>query len=198
MLHIPEDVVKKLSDFDKALTSLEDALDDHLQSQHSEQTTLDKAKSELTTLFAVNSLYWAFLHCKGKDPSQSAELAVELKRTKEYMAKLKQYEDLDKRPKYDGKTAKRFVKHALFDLNSDVQSSSFSNKFTQSSINKENHAGTLNNSNEVTLLSGSEDDDIEVIENVKGKFQNIPTKKNRKRTQFITAPFPTFRKTPFM
>ena len=39
MQQIPEDVIKKLSDFDKALTSFEDALDNHLnlQSQQNEQ-----------------------------------------------------------------------------------------------------------------------------------------------------------------
>uniref|UniRef100_A0A1I8B6T8 Nuclear nucleic acid-binding protein C1D n=1 Tax=Meloidogyne hapla TaxID=6305 RepID=A0A1I8B6T8_MELHA len=79
MQQIPEDVVKKLFDFDQALTSFEDSLDDHFNLQQNEKIcNLDKAKSELATLFAVNSLYWAYLHCKGKDPSQDAELAVEL------------------------------------------------------------------------------------------------------------------------
>ncbi|CAK5059443.1 unnamed protein product [Meloidogyne enterolobii] len=183
MQQIPEDVIKKLSDFDKALTSFEDALDNHLNLQQNEQTSnLDKAKFELATLFAVNSLYWTYLHCKGKDPSQNSELAVELKRTKEYIAKLKQYEDLNKRPKYDGKTVGRFVKHALFNLNGDSQRS---DQFSQSSIKKQKNNSSFANC-EVTILSdneeeGDDEDDIEVIEDKEeGELEEIPKKKIKK------------------
>nr|CAD2189341.1 unnamed protein product [Meloidogyne enterolobii] len=183
MQQIPEDVIKKLSDFDKALTSFEDALDNHLNLQQNEQTSnLDKAKFELATLFAVNSLYWTYLHCKGKDPSQNSELAVELKRTKEYIAKLKQYEDLNKRPKYDGKTVGRFVKHALFNLNGDSQ---ISDDFCQSSIKKQKNNSSFANC-EITILSDNEeegdDKDIEVIEDKEeGELlEEIPKKKIKK------------------
>jgi phosphopantetheinyl transferase len=44
------------------------------------------------------------------------------------MAKLKQYEDRNKRPKYDGKTVKRFVNHALFDIHANDKQSSSSTK----------------------------------------------------------------------
>nr|CAD2169006.1 unnamed protein product [Meloidogyne enterolobii] len=183
MQQIPEDVIKKLSDFDKALTSFEDALDNHLnlQSQQNEQTSnLDKAKFELATLFAVNSLYWTYLHCKGKDPSQNSELAVELKRTKEYIAKLKQYEDLNKRPKYDGKTVGRFVKHALFNLNEDSQNSR-NDEFCQSSIKKQKNNSSFTNC-EITISDNEEgDDDIEVIEDKEeGELEEIPKKKFKK------------------
>uniref|UniRef100_A0A914NTD6 Nuclear nucleic acid-binding protein C1D n=1 Tax=Meloidogyne incognita TaxID=6306 RepID=A0A914NTD6_MELIC len=184
MQQIPEDVIKKLSDFDKALTSFEDALDNHLnlQSQQNEQTSnLDKAKFELATLFAVNSLYWTYLHCKGKDPSQNSELAVELIRTKEYISKLKQYEDLNKRPKYDGKTVGRFVKHALFNLNEDSQTSK-SDQFCQSSIKKQKNNSSFANC-EITISDNEEgDDDIEVIEDKEeGELEEeIPIKKIKK------------------
>ncbi|CAK5056174.1 unnamed protein product [Meloidogyne enterolobii] len=186
MQQIPEDVIKKLSDFDKALTSFEDALDNHLNLQQNEQTSnLDKAKFELATLFAVNSLYWTYLHCKGKDPSQNSELAVELNRTKEYIAKLKQYEDLNKRPKYDGKTVGRFVKHALFNLNEDSQNSR-NDEFCQSSIKNQKNNSSFTNC-EVTVLSDNEeegqddDDDIEVIEDKEeGELEEIPKKKFKK------------------
>ena len=115
---IPKEVVDKLSDFDEAMTAFENQSEEYFEKRqdYDQLSKLEQARTDLSALFAVNSLYWAYLHTKGKDPNECPEMTTELKRVKEYMAKLKQFDDLAKRPNYEPKTVKRFVRNSLFDV----------------------------------------------------------------------------------
>uniref|UniRef100_A0A914IAJ4 Nuclear nucleic acid-binding protein C1D n=1 Tax=Globodera rostochiensis TaxID=31243 RepID=A0A914IAJ4_GLORO len=108
------------------LTNLENVIDSFVTNrpQYESLTLLEKARVELSTLFSVNSLYWVFLRCKGLDPKDDANLASELNRIKDYMGKLKNFDEAAKRPKYANKTVERFVKHALFDDSSSTECTS--------------------------------------------------------------------------
>uniref|UniRef100_A0A915DXX9 DZF domain-containing protein n=1 Tax=Ditylenchus dipsaci TaxID=166011 RepID=A0A915DXX9_9BILA len=119
MDEIPEEVIAKLRKFTDNLTNFEDELDKFLSVSIAEQSQLpplEKARNDLTSLFALNSLYWTYLSCEGKNPKEDSELAAELKRAKEYMNKLKQYDDNALRPKVNQRASKAFVRNALFDF----------------------------------------------------------------------------------
>uniref|UniRef100_A0A914I9S0 Nuclear nucleic acid-binding protein C1D n=1 Tax=Globodera rostochiensis TaxID=31243 RepID=A0A914I9S0_GLORO len=63
-------------------------------------------------------------HALSLDPKDDANLASELNRIKDYMGKLKNFDEAAKRPKYANKTVERFVKHALFDDSSSTECTS--------------------------------------------------------------------------
>ncbi|KAI1728661.1 nuclear nucleic acid-binding protein C1D [Ditylenchus destructor] len=123
---IPEDVIAKLRNYNTALTKFEDILEEFLCVPYTEQNQrppLEKARTDLASLFTLNSLYWSYLACDGKNPKNDEELEVERRRVKEYFTKLKQFDEQILRPKVNQRASKAFVRNALFDVNVDSSSS---------------------------------------------------------------------------
>ena len=66
---------------------------------HSEKiSSVDKAKLDCLSAFAVNSLVWVWMRTKGVNPKET-EVKAELDRVKKTMAKLKEIQDKEKRQK---------------------------------------------------------------------------------------------------
>ncbi|XP_022648977.1 nuclear nucleic acid-binding protein C1D-like [Varroa jacobsoni] len=80
--------------------------------------TLDKAKFDLSICYGMSSLLWAYMLTQGEDPKETS-LKIELDRIREYMGRVKEIEDRDKRPRVETGAAKRFVRNALYQQPSD-------------------------------------------------------------------------------
>ncbi|KAI3411878.1 DNA-binding protein c1d [Globodera pallida] len=177
---IPNEVKDDLAILNNQLTNLENVVDSFVTNrpQYESLTLLEKARVELSTLFSVNSLYWVFLRCKGLDPKEDANLASELDRIKDYMGKLKSFDESVKRPKYANKTVERFVKHALFDDNSSTECTS---RTTVEQIEEDVV--------EVCVIHSDVDDEILLVHdevdlpNVTEDIDKQPTKKKLKRAR---------------
>lgn len=79
-------------------------------------TTLDKARLNVTLCYAIDSLFWAFLTVQGISPREHA-VKKELDRVRQYMGKLKEIEEKDRKPeqRVNKDAAKRFVRNALWE-----------------------------------------------------------------------------------
>lgn len=55
-----------------------------------------------------------FVWIAGEDPKETS-LKVELARIREYMGRVREIEDRDKRPRIESAAAKRFVRNALYE-----------------------------------------------------------------------------------
>jgi exosome complex protein LRP1 len=75
---------------------------------------LSKAKIELTTAYAMNSLFWIYLTTKGVNP-QEQPIKDEISRLKSYAQRVQQIEDKRKAAKVDTNAAKRFIRSALWE-----------------------------------------------------------------------------------
>lgn len=64
------------------------------------------------------NLYWHAILFIGEDPKETS-LKIELDRIREYMGRVKEIEDRDKRPRVETGAAKRFVRNALYQQPSD-------------------------------------------------------------------------------
>uniref|UniRef100_A0A1I7XG26 Nuclear nucleic acid-binding protein C1D n=1 Tax=Heterorhabditis bacteriophora TaxID=37862 RepID=A0A1I7XG26_HETBA len=106
---IPPVVIESLKKFNEALTSLEDALEPHLHltfEEHLERPALEMAQIDIMTLFTLNSLSWSLLAMHGKDPKENQQLSDELRRTKEYVSRLKSIERRKQAPHVNQSAAK--------------------------------------------------------------------------------------------
>lgn len=115
---IPAEVIQQLRRFHDTIIATEDAFEP-LVSQKPEDrlkfTPLDQARCNLLSVFAINSFYWILLRMKGLNPKDNESLANELKRTKDYMARLKQIEDRALAPRLNQRAAASFVRNALWE-----------------------------------------------------------------------------------
>ena len=81
--------------------------------QESLELPLDKAKVDLVTTYALNSLTWMWMRTQGENPKESS-VKTELDRIKEAFKRLKQVQDHSKRVRVDTDAAKRFVTSGLW------------------------------------------------------------------------------------
>lgn len=80
---------------------------------HESLTPLDQARFDLTGVYALNSLMWAYLRTRGVDPKQTP-LKSELERVKSYMDKLKSVTDRQSAMKIDKQASTRIMRNALW------------------------------------------------------------------------------------
>jgi len=72
----------------------------------------DRARYDLTILYAVNALFWMLKRSSGEDP-QNHGIKGEMDRIKERMIRLKQIQDKAKMPRVNLGVAERIVRHEL-------------------------------------------------------------------------------------
>jgi len=75
---------------------------------------IGRAKMDLVSAYAINSLFWMLLKTMGENPG-AADLKRELDRVKEAMSRCKQIQDKAKRGKVDQAAAKRLVSSGLWE-----------------------------------------------------------------------------------
>ena len=80
---------------------------------HESLPPLVQARFDLTAVYTLNSLMWAYLRTRGIDPKQT-QLKTELDRVKSYMDKLKSVADRQSAPKIDKQASTRIMRNALW------------------------------------------------------------------------------------
>ena len=117
---LPSELVQPVSDLDAAVSSLSSNVVSALTSKStradlfSSLTPLERAKVDLASAFAANSLAWMWLRTKGEDPKQS-EVKGELDRVRAALKRVKEAEvRLTEHARVDKDAAKRFVKSGLW------------------------------------------------------------------------------------
>uniref|UniRef100_A0A0M3I6I1 Nuclear nucleic acid-binding protein C1D n=1 Tax=Ascaris lumbricoides TaxID=6252 RepID=A0A0M3I6I1_ASCLU len=116
---IPAEVVDQLRRFNETLAVVEDALQSSLNTPfetYTQMRLLDRARVDVMSLFAINSLYWILLCTRGKNPKENESLTNELARTKQCMERLKQIEERASAPRLNRRAASSFVRNALWEL----------------------------------------------------------------------------------
>ncbi|GAB1599829.1 nuclear nucleic acid-binding protein C1D-like [Argonauta hians] len=117
MNDIPKNLKEKLANLDRSLTNLEESFTPMLSKSQieiqSEFTALEQAKLNLVAVYAMNSLFWAYLNTRGLEPLGKG-VKTELDRVRTYMNRVKEIEDKAKAPKVNSDAAKRFVRNALW------------------------------------------------------------------------------------
>merc|ERR1711893_125196 len=113
----PKELQDRLKDFDTSLNEIEELLlplfETPLNERHEQMTPLDKAKLDLTAVYAIYSLFWMYLNARGEDPKEHA-VKQELDRVRSYMARIKEIQDREKAPRLNKDASKRFVRNALW------------------------------------------------------------------------------------
>ena len=107
----------RASQLESSLTELEgflSRLDSTSYSSVQESLSpLDQARFDLTAVYTLNSLMWAYLRTRGVDPKQTP-LKSELDRVKSYMDKLKSVVDRQSAPRIDKPASTRLMRNALW------------------------------------------------------------------------------------
>ncbi|KAL1263413.1 hypothetical protein QQF64_006152 [Cirrhinus molitorella] len=75
---------------------------------------LDRAKLDLMSAYALNSMFWMYLVTQGVNPKDHA-IKQELDRIRTHMNKIKEITDKRKAARLDKNAASRFVRNALWD-----------------------------------------------------------------------------------
>ena len=165
----------------KLLAVPAEALDEKL-------STLDKARLNLTLCFAVDSLFWAFLTVQGVQPRDHA-VKKELDRVRQYMGKLKEIEEKEKKPeqRVNKDAAKRFVRNALWepaDKEGDEESRIKSDKERSGSVNEGEVKNTATRGTEKRKRSRSKEaDDQEIVEDSVRSLKKSDKVKQRELTE---------------
>ncbi|XP_022081459.1 nuclear nucleic acid-binding protein C1D-like [Acanthaster planci] len=114
----PREIANNLRAFQDSLTEVEKALAPlkkaSLGDVHNKLQTLDRAKLELVSAYAINSMFWMYLCTQGVNP-RDHPIKHELGRIQKYMNRVKEIMDKENAAKLDKGAAKRFVKAALYD-----------------------------------------------------------------------------------
>ncbi|XP_072165233.1 nuclear nucleic acid-binding protein C1D-like [Diadema setosum] len=125
-MEVPKEISKSLEVFKSSLHDVEETFESlfsvSLADIHRKMDVLDKAKLQLVSAYAINSLFWMYLCTQGVDPRQHP-IKQELRRIQEYMGKVKEITDKKKAAKLDKDAAKRFVRNALWENEEEAKSS---------------------------------------------------------------------------
>jgi len=102
-------VETSLSDLNKFVEELQAVDYEEVMSQLVPE---DKARLDLTILYAVNSLYWMLQRSQGNDP-QTHPIRGEIDRIRQRMVQLKEVQDRAKMPRLDKPATERILRHEL-------------------------------------------------------------------------------------
>ncbi|XP_033641212.1 nuclear nucleic acid-binding protein C1D-like [Asterias rubens] len=114
----PKEIANPLRTFQKSLIEVEKVLAPlkraSLPDLNCKLQALDRAKMELVSAYAINSMFWMYLCTHGINPREHP-IKHELGRIQKYMNRVKEIADKELAAKLDKGAAKRFVNAALFD-----------------------------------------------------------------------------------
>jgi len=114
----PEELTETVKNFHGSVGDLKTKLDLMLSQPRSELydklDPMGKAKMDLVSAYAINSLFWMLLKTMGENPG-AADVKKELDRVKEAMMRCKEIQEKAKRGKVDQGAAKRLVASGLWE-----------------------------------------------------------------------------------
>ncbi|KAG8184731.1 hypothetical protein JTE90_019333 [Oedothorax gibbosus] len=149
-MDIPSEILEDLQSFHENLKKMEETLNPliktNVNSLDVKLLPLDRARLNLISGYALNSLYWMYLNTLGEDPKHH-KIKRELERYKSFMQTVKEITDKDKAPVLDKGAAKRFLRNALWEPSGD-----------QSSNKTRNLPCTVNNSYDTVVTVKKEPD----------------------------------------
>ena len=113
----PEELTDTVKNFHGSVTDLKAQLDLLLETPKEELCgeldPLERAKVDLISVYAINSIFWMLLKTQGENPAE-AGVKKELDRVKEAMMRCKEIQDKAKRGRVDQGAAKRLVTSGLW------------------------------------------------------------------------------------
>ena len=113
----PEELTDTVKNFHGSVTELKAQLDLLLETPKEELCgeldPLERAKVDLISVYAINSIFWMLLKTQGENPAE-AGVKKELDRVKEAMMRCKEIQDKAKRGRVDQGAAKRLVTSGLW------------------------------------------------------------------------------------
>lgn len=119
-MDLPAEVKSVMSDLQEAITDMELTVEKliaiPLSETHAQLTPLERAKNDTASVYAITSLYWAYMKTRGLDPKEHG-IPKELDRVKEVMGRAKQISDKALAPKLNIPAAKRFIRGGLWEAN---------------------------------------------------------------------------------
>ncbi|GFQ90278.1 nuclear nucleic acid-binding protein C1D [Trichonephila clavata] len=119
-MQIPAEIIDKLQSFHQSLQNMKEILTPlittNINSSDVKLTPLDKGRLNLTSGYALNSLFWMYLNTLGINPKEH-DIKRELERYKSFMQSVKEISDKGKAPVLNKGAAKRFVRNALWEAN---------------------------------------------------------------------------------
>ncbi|XP_015916076.1 nuclear nucleic acid-binding protein C1D [Parasteatoda tepidariorum] len=125
-IYIPDEIMGKLQNFHIAMEKMEETLQPllktNINSSDIKLSPLDRARLNLASGYALNSLFWMFLNTLGVNPKDHG-IRVELERYKSFMQRIKEITDKDKAPVLNKDAAQRFVRNALWEPNEQKETS---------------------------------------------------------------------------
>ncbi|XP_072032228.1 nuclear nucleic acid-binding protein C1D-like [Amphiura filiformis] len=112
----PKEIAASLKAFQSSLEDVDEVLAPLMNASmpeiHNQLTPLDRAKLDLVSAYAINSLFWVYLGTQGINPREHA-IRHELGRIQKYMKRAQEISDKPKAPRVDKDAAKRFIKHSI-------------------------------------------------------------------------------------
>ena len=194
---LPKEMVEQLKTFHQTLVNVENIMQPLLETPLSESqenlTPLEKAKVDLVSLYAVNSLFWEYLKVHGKNPSDHG-IKDELERIRENMNKAREISDRPKRPRVDQGAAKRFIRSGLWQPGAVTEAKEMPDiEMNEISVNDSNDGEkevadspetSLNDKSSVMINDSDDDNESTSDKNppVTKKKKNKKTKKKRNKT----------------
>lgn len=114
----PQEMTANAQNLDSALSEMEAVVNQlismPLSEAHSCMKPLERAKYDTASVYAVTSLFWAYMKTQGVDPKTNG-LPKELERVKNVIGRTKQIADKALAPKLDVIAAKRFIRGGLWE-----------------------------------------------------------------------------------
>ncbi|XP_028845422.1 nuclear nucleic acid-binding protein C1D [Denticeps clupeoides] len=140
MEDFPAEIGEYLACFDSSVTSVNDVVQKLISASKSEQKLdpLEQAKLDLMSVYALNSLFWAYLVTQGINPKDHG-IKHELERIRKSMNRVKEISDKKKAARLDKEAASRFLRNAMWDAeeykNKNKASAEHPNKTKQRKLN---------------------------------------------------------------
>ncbi|XP_067939273.1 nuclear nucleic acid-binding protein C1D-like [Watersipora subatra] len=144
---IIDDVDNKISSVSESLQPL---LDCPVADMAAKVGVLQRAKIDLISLYAVNSMFWVYLKTLGINPTTHG-LSKELNRVKTYLGRMKEAEDRKLAPRLNKDVTKRVMRNALWSAAHRQRLDSYTVEATSSSASAK--AAVPESSTEVGVVS---------------------------------------------
>uniref|UniRef100_A0AAY4DF84 Nuclear nucleic acid-binding protein C1D n=1 Tax=Denticeps clupeoides TaxID=299321 RepID=A0AAY4DF84_9TELE len=124
MEDFPAEIGEYLACFDSSVTSVNDVVQKLISASKSDCKVsncnffsldpLEQAKLDLMSVYALNSLFWAYLVTQGINPKDHG-IKHELERIRKSMNRVKEISDKKKAARLDKEAASRFLRNAMWD-----------------------------------------------------------------------------------
>jgi len=113
-----EHVADQIAAVEETLTHVDEVLGNLDSIDYNEvvkgMTPLERARYDLTNLYAINSMFWMYMRSFGENPHAGA-MKEELDRIKKQMMRLSEIANKSKMPRINKDVANRMVRHELWE-----------------------------------------------------------------------------------